>query len=142
MTTLNHLNFSEPYLKCGSRSSRNNTMLVHPNFPQPFLGGSRCSYQIYRYNHKICQLKVEFLALSLAQPNGDGICVDDFFTIENGNTTVPKICGENLGQHVYVTFSNRFPISIIIATTARVTFNRRWQLRVSQIRCNSLFKGL
>lgn len=127
---------------CGNSTYRNNTMLINPNYPQSFAGGSRCSYRVFRDHHKICQLRIDFLVFSLAQPTGDGVCIDDYFTVENGNTSVPRICGENLGHHVYVTFNKHFPISIIVATTAAKTFNRRWQLRVSQIKCGSFYKGM
>lgn len=127
---------------CGNSTYRNNTMLINPNYPQSFRGGSRCSYRVYRNNHKICQIRVDFLIFSLAQPTGDGVCQDDYFTIENGNTTVPRICGENRGHHVYVTFNKNFPVTIIVATTGSRVFSRRWQLRVAQIRCASSYRGL
>jgi CUB domain len=133
--------FSDPYRMCGNSTYRNNTMLINPKYPQSYVGGSRCSYRIYRDNHKICQLRIDFLVFSLAQPTGDGICTDDYFTVENGNTTVPRLCGENKGHHVYVTFNKNFPVSIIIATTFQKTFNRRWQLRASQIKCKSHYIG-
>jgi CUB domain len=126
---------------CGNYTRLNNTNLVNPNYPQSFAGGSRCSYRIYKAHHDICQLRIDFLIFSLAQPTGDGNCVVDYFTVENGNTIFPKICGENRGHHVYVNYNQNFPATIVIATTAGKTFNRRWQLRVSQIRCLSPFRG-
>lgn len=127
---------------CGNSFHLNNTMLINPNYPQSFPGGSRCSYQVFRNNRKICQIRVDFLVFSLAQPTGDGVCMDDYFTIENGNTTVPKICGESKGNHVYVSFNKNFPVTIVIATTGARVFSRRWQLRVAQIRCASPYRGL
>lgn len=133
--------FQDPTFKCGSRSYRDSTVLIQPNYPQPFMGGPRCSYQIYRHHHRICQVRIDFLSFSLAQPNGDGVCVDDYFTVENGNTSVPRICGENTGHHVYVTLNRRFPLTIIVATTSQKTFLRRWSIKVSQIKCLSPLRG-
>jgi hypothetical protein len=78
----------------------------------------------------------------LADPTGDGECLTDYFTIENGGSFVPRICGQNTGGHVYVDFPGSFPISIIVATTLTNSFFRQWELRVTQIGCHSLFRGL
>jgi CUB domain len=126
---------------CGNFTSENNTMLINPNYPQSYAGGSRCQYRVYRKNHRICQLRIDFLIFSLAQPTGDGVCTNDYFSITDGSSPVPRICGENSGQHIYVTFNKNYPVSIIIATTAAKTFNRRWQLRVSKIKCLSPYRG-
>lgn len=119
----------------------NNTIMFNPNYPQTYPGGSRCTYRVYRSSRRICQLKIEFLVFSLAQPTGDGNCVTDYFTVEGGLTTVPRICGENTGQHVYVDVKRGLPASIIVATTATNTFNRRWQLRVVEVKCLSKYRG-
>lgn len=133
---------SAEYLGCGMKSDENNTILINPRYPQTYAGGSRCTYRIRRYSHKICQLRIDFLAFSLAQPTGDGVCSTDYFTVEGGTTTVPRICGYNTGQHVYVGIGGLLPVKIIVATTSAVTFNRRWHFQVSQVRCGSHYKGL
>lgn len=130
------------YRGCNSNVFQDNTILINPNYPQPFGGGSRCAYQVYRKTHKICQLRIDFLAFSLSQPTGDGDCTTDYFTVENAVTNVPRICGDNTGSHVYVEVIGSFPVSIIVATTENTAFNRRWQLRVSQIKCSSRLLGL
>jgi hypothetical protein len=56
-----------------------------------------------KINMNLCfflqQLRVDFLDFSLAQPNRDGQCVDDYLEVIDSITTVPKICGENTDQH-------------------------------------------
>lgn len=124
----------------------NNTVVLNPSYPNVYNGGSRCSYPVYRQSRHICQLRIDFLAFSLAQPSGDGICATDFFTVEGGVNEIPKICGENTGQHLYVEVARKtrigLPISIIVSTTGSFVFNRRWQIRVTQIKCLSKFRGL
>lgn len=89
----------------------------------------------------MCQLKIEFLDLALAPPNGDGKCNTDVMTISGGSTNVPNICGENTGQHVYVDFDGTSSISITITATPSYTFGRHWHIKVSQINCESAWKA-
>lgn len=79
---------------------------------------------------------------SLSQPDGDGICTTDYFTVENAASNAPRICGENTGSHIYIDVTGHFPVTIIVATTETDTFNRRWQLGVTQIKCSSHQRGL
>jgi CUB domain len=123
------------------KSEKNATILINPNYPQPYSGGSRCVYRIYRRAKKICQLRIDFLMFSLAQPSGDGFCSTDYFTVEGGSTSVPKICGENTGQHVYVEVTGKLPVSIVVASNQTKDFNRRWLIQVSQVKCKSKYRG-
>lgn len=122
---------------CDMSIYNDNVLLINPNYPQGYSGGSVCSYTIYRRKKHICQLRIDFQLFSLAQPDGDGNCDRDSFIVESGNTTVPTLCGENRGLHVYVTFMNDFPITIRIATGQFTSFKRRWEILVSQIKCLS-----
>lgn len=89
----------------------------------------------------VCQLRVEFLDLSLAQPSGDGVCNTDIISISGGASNVPNLCGENSGQHVVVDFDGTNAISITIATTSSFTFGRHWFIRATQLNCNSMNRG-
>lgn len=75
------------------------------------------------------------MSLTLAQPDGDGNCVNDAMTITGGGSQVPIICGENTGDHVYVDFDNNTDIVITISTTDAITLGRLWNLKVTQIAC-------
>jgi CUB domain len=136
------LDFAATYRQCGTKSDWNNTILINPKYPQPYSGGTLCSYRIYRESYKVCQLRIDFLSFSLAPPNGDGLCLNDYFTVTGGSTTVPRICGENTGQHVYVDVSGLLPVVITVATSSNLAVSRRWQFRVTQIRCGSPNRGL
>lgn len=89
----------------------------------------------------VCQLRVEFLDLSLAPPNGDGICDTDVISIGGGASNVPSLCGENSGQHVIIDFDGTNSISISITATATYTFGRHWHIRATQLNCNSENRG-
>jgi hypothetical protein len=127
---------------CGSSTTYNNTYFVNSGYPQTFGGGSRCNMQVTRSGSDVCQLRVDFLDFSLAQPTGDGACTNDYFTITGGSSPVPRICGENSGHHVYVDFSGNNPITITVATSGSFTFNRRHHFHLQMIGCDSPSKGL
>ncbi|XP_070501537.1 uncharacterized protein [Chironomus tepperi] len=122
---------------CGGFTQTNNTYFVNVNYPATFAGGSRCNLRVTRMGTDVCQLKISFLDMSLAPPTGDGVCSSDYFTVTGGSSFVPKICGENSGQHVYVDFAGDNPVTITVATSSAFTFNRRWHLHVQQIGCDS-----
>lgn len=127
---------------CGGQTQYNNTYFVNSGYPQTFAGGSRCNIQVTRQGTDVCQLRIDFLDFSLAQPTGDGVCSNDYFTVSGGASPVPRICGENSGQHVYVEFSGNNPITVTVATSGSFTFNRRWHFHLQQIGCDSASKGL
>ncbi|XP_017840026.2 uncharacterized protein LOC108597920 [Drosophila busckii] len=122
---------------CGASTSYNNTYFYNSNYPAPYAGGGRCSIVITPPDSTICQLRVDFLALSLAPPTGDGLCTTDALTISGGASQVPTICGENSGQHIYVDFNGVSPITISVATSGGYTFNRQWQFQTRMIGCTS-----
>ncbi|XP_064541255.1 uncharacterized protein LOC135430497 [Drosophila montana] len=122
---------------CGASTSYNNTYFYNSNYPAPFSGGGRCSIVVTPPDSTVCQLRIDFLALSLAPPTGDGLCSTDALTISGGASQVPTICGENSGQHVYVDFNGVGSITISVATSASYTFNRQWQFQLRMIGCTS-----
>lgn len=89
----------------------------------------------------ICQVRLDFLDLTLAPPNGDGICNRDAITISGGTTYAPALCGTNSGQHVYVNFDGTQSVTVNIAASSSFTFGRKWHIKVTQIDCNSALRG-
>lgn len=89
----------------------------------------------------VCQLRIDFLDLSLAPPNGDGVCNQDVLSVSGGATQVPNICGENSGQHVIVDFSGTSPITVAVVATSSYTYNRHWHIKITQFNCDSRFRG-
>lgn len=94
-----------------------------------------------RESTDICQLRIDFLEFSLAQPTGDGVCSTDYLAVTGGGSAVPRICGENGGSHVYVDFNGNAPITVTMASSGTTTFNRRWHMLMTQIDCDSASRG-
>lgn len=82
------------------------------------------------------QLRIDFLDLVLAQPDGDGICNTDFISITGGNTVVPLLCGDNTGQTLFVDFNGNTAITITVTATLATTFSRRWNILLTQLGCD------
>ncbi|CAF4746711.1 unnamed protein product [Pieris macdunnoughi] len=121
---------------CGSTTNVNNTYFTSPGYPAAFAGGQACNLIVNRCNNMICQLRIEFLDLVLAQPNGDGVCNVDSLTITGGNTQVPVLCGDNTGQTIFVDFNGNAAITITVAATLATSFGRRWNMRLTQLGCD------
>uniref|UniRef100_A0A182WBF9 CUB domain-containing protein n=1 Tax=Anopheles minimus TaxID=112268 RepID=A0A182WBF9_9DIPT len=121
---------------CGGSTNLNSTYFTNSGYPGPYNGGGTCSFTITP-SSGICQLRIDFRALTLEQPTGDGSCNTDRLTIVGASPSVVPICGENTGQHLYVNFVGSGPISLRIATNGDVSFNRLWNIELSQIACAS-----
>lgn len=122
---------------CGGVTEAETTYFYNKNYPGTYPGGGRCALTVKPSESNICQIRIDFLAFSLAPPNGDGVCNTDSFTVAGGASRVPRICGENSGQHVYVDYNGEAPISINVDTTGSYSFNRQFQFQVTQIPCGS-----
>ncbi|XP_063697912.1 uncharacterized protein LOC134828854 [Culicoides brevitarsis] len=126
---------------CGTTTSINNTYFFNTDYPSTFNGATSCTYRITRCNSGVCQLRIDMLDFLLAQPSGDGSCTFDYMSVTGGNSRVPRICGENTGQHIYVDFNGDAPITVTIYTSSVYTLERRWYLRMSQINCAGEFRA-
>lgn len=126
---------------CGATTDNNNTYFVNPGYPGSWAGGAACGITVRPCSAAVCQLRIDFLDLSLATPSGDGVCNTDVLTITGGATTVPPLCGDNTGQHVYVDFDGTAPIQLAVSATPGFTFGRHWHIRLSQINCDSPQRG-
>ncbi|XP_069702658.1 uncharacterized protein [Periplaneta americana] len=127
---------------CGSTSNLNCTYFSNPGYPGLYTGNGRCSISITKCNSNICQLRIDLLDFTVGQPDANGNCLDDYLEITGGASSVPRICGENTGQHVYVDFpADNNPIQITVRTNPAVTANRKWNIRINQIECTSPERG-
>ncbi|KAJ8970577.1 hypothetical protein NQ314_001101 [Rhamnusium bicolor] len=86
------------------------------------------------------KVRLDFLSLTLAQPNDNGTCVTDALIVTGGASNVPVICGENSGQHIYVNFNGASDIVISISTSGALA-SRAWNIKVAQIGCNCPTRG-
>ncbi|KAJ8975888.1 hypothetical protein NQ317_011359, partial [Molorchus minor] len=119
---------------CGETSTLNNTYFVSPGFPNAYTDSSLCSFTIQKCNSGICQVRIDFLALSLAQPDDNGTCTTDALLITGGASVIPVICGDKSGQHIYLDFNGNTSITITISTSAGTS--GAWNIKVAQIACN------
>lgn len=84
----------------------------------------------------LLKLRIDFLDLVLAQPDGDGNCATDSVVISGGNTVVPVICGDNTGQTIYVDFDGDTAITIAVTASGSTSFSRRWNMKLTQLGCD------
>lgn len=117
------------------------TYFRNSGYPAPYNGGGTCSFSVVPQDNTICQLRIDFTAFSLAQPTGDGVCSVDNMQVLYGGTRLTSMCGDNNGQHVYIPFSGTSAISVQVSTTPSTSFNRVWNLKLTQIPCTSQFKA-
>ncbi|XP_058456837.1 cubilin-like [Malaya genurostris] len=129
------------YIKrCGGSATQNVTYFQNSGYPSPYNGGGTCSITVVPPDSTICQLRIDFTTFSLSQPDATGACVVDNIQITGGNSPVPVICGENSGQHVYVSISGG-SISIVVSMTSSTSFNRVWNIQISMISCTSQYQA-
>ncbi|KAL3283752.1 hypothetical protein HHI36_017921 [Cryptolaemus montrouzieri] len=113
----------------------NNTYFSNSNFPSAVTTGGRCVMTIQKCNDDICQVRIDFLASTLAQPNPVGVCNSDSLVIVGGGGSVPTICGDNTGQHIYLDFNGNSTIEMITSTLDGLNVGRNWNYRITQIAC-------
>ena len=113
--------------------------------------------------HKhICQLRIDLETLILAGPNQTSECLEDTFSISGDSVHKPLvICGVNSGQHSMFTWdtiqyneTNSLKCAVYMdlpegASSARINIatasqglERSWKIKVSQIACNSPYRGM
>ncbi|KAK9881469.1 hypothetical protein WA026_016353 [Henosepilachna vigintioctopunctata] len=120
---------------CGQSSSLNNTYFSNVNASTAIGSGGSCTMTIIRCNPDICQVRIDFLTSSLAQPNNIGVCNSDSLMITGGGGRVPIICGENNGQHIYVDFNGNNSIQMVTTTLEGLNIGRNWNYKITQIAC-------
>ncbi|KAG5898250.1 hypothetical protein JTB14_029628 [Gonioctena quinquepunctata] len=121
---------------CGESSSYNSTYFTNEVYPAAETSSTRCTMTIERCNADICQVRIDFRNFILAQPNATGVCDTDALFVTGGAGSVPVICGDNTGQHIYVDFNGDDDINLVITTSASsASLGRIWNFEVTQIAC-------
>ncbi|XP_046458986.1 uncharacterized protein LOC124205581 [Daphnia pulex] len=125
---------------CGQLVTFNNTYWQSPSFIN---SESSCNLTIKLDHHlveqskPICQIRLDFLTFSLAQPNANTVCDVDHFQVTGATNKIPVICGENHGQHMYLMIprvSNQVELLMTLGTS---TVHRIWRIKIAMLSCDS-----
>ncbi|CAL4119691.1 unnamed protein product, partial [Meganyctiphanes norvegica] len=124
-------------LGCGATSNNNNTYLRSPGYDSSFNYGLDC-HQHIRIDSSVCQLRLEIHNLELAYPTTKGFCEDDYLKV-NQDIKFEYLCGVTTNNHFYldVDSSDNELVSFNFHTSNTVSFNRKWNIRVQKIMCNT-----
>ncbi|XP_043599019.1 uncharacterized protein LOC122574893 isoform X3 [Bombus pyrosoma] len=129
-------------VSCGETTSNNNTYFVNPNYPSTFDGTISCQLTLVKSHPTVCQFRLDFLQFNVRGPETTNHqCIYDQFIVSGGNP-VPTICGNNAGNHIYVDtgLGQTNPVTLTFVTSGN-SFARSWKVRVSQIRCNTIYRA-
>nr|CAH0107939.1 unnamed protein product [Daphnia galeata] len=130
--------------KCGATVTLNNT---YWQSPVTVTSPSRltCSVTIKldtkftEQKTPICQVRLDYITFTTAQPNA-GTCTDTF-TVSGSMNSVPVICGDNNGQHMYldVPSSDTTPKDIRLmfnfASAGAAIVPRSWKIKIAMLPC-------
>lgn len=127
---------------CGWEATRNRTYWSSPGpGSQVVTTGATCVLKVRKLSNNICSIRLNFSRFSLTPPN-EGNCLRDHLAVsgQNINNFIPKLCGENSGQHMYIDVDTvPGPVELRINTVGS-GFDREWEIEVTQIECNSPYR--
>lgn len=130
---------------CGGTVSRNCTYIESPSYPSDYSTTGDCSYSVTRCQDDICQIRLDFTAVSLQQPvsgtsSTTADCSDTKLAITGGTSSnsifsnPPTLCGTLTGQHVYID-SGRASTAATLKFTLATSESNSWRIKVTQIEC-------
>lgn len=111
---------------------------MNPSYPDTYSTSSgTCTYTLSKSTSDICMLRLDFIDGTVGNPSEDGGCDSSYFT-SNPVTgpDMPKICGSNNGQHIYLDAgaysSSSTTFSVVVGASGL-----DWKVLVTQIECSS-----
>lgn len=129
---------------CPGVVTQNGSYIENVGFPTAATGAVNCAQTVTRCSTDICQVRLDFTAVTLAQPPVTGICTDATMTIAPGATNAlltqrpPVLCGTLTGQHVYLDAGPPTVTTVATITTViPAAATESWRIKVSQIECSS-----
>ncbi|CAG7829756.1 unnamed protein product, partial [Allacma fusca] len=69
------------------------------------------------------------------------MCKNDALSITSSGATVPQLCGQLGGQHMYVDFGTSDTITMNLMLGGNVQRDREWSVEVVTIPCNSISRA-
>ncbi|KAJ8935637.1 hypothetical protein NQ318_015614 [Aromia moschata] len=138
---------------CGSTVRENGTYFVNIGYPNSYDGTGSCQVTVLKANPDICQYRYTYFVFSLQeeldfdQLNIMGpepinhICNYDQFIV-SGGSPVPTICGNNMGNHLYVDAGSGINAPTVLSVvTSGPSLDRNWKIRILQIPCAASYKA-
>lgn len=123
---------------CGESTSYTHTNFVNPGYYGSDTGSGACTLTVNHANKNVCQVRLDFMELELAQPDTHGNCNVDFLTVTGGASSVPRICGSNSGQHMYIDVDPTCSaLKVTVDRSVTPPDLRWWNIKVTQIPCDS-----
>ncbi|XP_046638057.1 uncharacterized protein LOC124316262 isoform X4 [Daphnia pulicaria] len=125
---------------CGPLITFNNTYWQSPAI---ISSESSCGLTIKLDQHlieqkkPICQIRLDFLTFSLAQPNAETICSVDSFQVAGAVNKIPAICGDNNGQHIYLMLPRISSSVQIVMTFGTSNIHRMWNIKIALLPCDA-----
>ncbi|KZS17498.1 uncharacterized protein LOC116921571 [Daphnia magna] len=126
--------------KCGALVTLNNT---YWQAPAAVSSESTCGLTVKMDRTLIeqrvttCQLRLDFISFSISQPNAQSVCNVDSLQIAGTINKVPIICGDNDGQHMYLTLPHAAASAQLVFTFGTSTAARTWRIKIAMLPCGS-----
>jgi len=130
--------------------SYNNTHLCNPGYPGPVDKAYTYTYKFNRLNSDICFIRLDFIKFQIAGPQvlsetpytsctscKGWRCSIDIVTFTTPTMSVPSVCGDLDGHHMYIDSSTSTASSMKLVGTGSL-HSRYWKIRVSQISCGTI----
>lgn len=123
---------------CGSTITTNSTSFVSPSTSDD---AQSCRSTIDIQNQNICQVRLDFNTFDIREPDNQGVCEDDFLIISGttNDDAVPRLCGLNTGQHIYLNVDPAGGNPILNIDTTGDGVTRDWDIQVTKIECGSQY---
>lgn len=134
---------------CGGTVTHNHTYIRNPGYSDSYSTSGLCSYTLSKLSADgICFIRLDFETMVLEGPTSktgnDGTCSIDTQTITEGVSRrairmPPIFCGIGSGLHLYISAFEGLDVSanLDIDIGASSAAGRKWNIRVTQIECDS-----
>ncbi|XP_023223868.1 uncharacterized protein LOC111625069 [Centruroides sculpturatus] len=121
-------------ISCGDVIRQSPVYVRNPGYPQSHNKEKICKIRIEKVNSTICQFKLEYIDFDIARPV-DGNCTNDVLIItgHDENNRIPRICGLNNGQHIYVDVRESGELGLHIMMIGNNS--RKFNILITQIYC-------
>ncbi|EFX82909.1 hypothetical protein DAPPUDRAFT_240674 [Daphnia pulex] len=126
--------------KCGALVTLNNT---YWQAPAAVSSESTCGLTVKMDRTLIeqrattCQLRLDFISFSISQPNSQSVCNTDSFQVAGAINKVPIICGDNDGQHMFLSLPYAATSVQLIFTFGTSTVPRNWRIKIAMLPCGA-----